>query len=72
MADADHVVESPVLMVWIQLGSQIGQSLPQIGRRQEVRIARRIQIAPELKMLTDDGISPEIVEHFGPRRRRGQ
>jgi hypothetical protein len=70
--DQHHVIQRGVAVMRVELFTHLCQSGAQLRRRLQVRIAGRIQVEPELEVLADLGIGPQIVEHRQPGQRRRQ
>src|SRR5207237_10026045 len=66
VADENHGVQSRILMLGIDLAAQLCQCLAEVGGAAEVWLRGRREVKPELEMLAQLRIGPQIVAH-GPR-----
>jgi hypothetical protein len=72
VADKYHSVERRIAVLRIELFANLSHRLAQISRRHHVRLPGRIAVEPELKVLPQLRIRPQIVEHGRPSHWRRQ
>ena len=66
VADDDHLVQRRIAPRRVQGGNRILQRIAQQQRGVRNRIARFVTEEPELEMVADARVAPQVVQHLGP------